>query len=361
MLPTQRMFKLAAVLFLVLGLGACRRPAPKPPKPAKVPVTTEIVQPRSFQASIGLLGRVVPASRIELRPPAEGRIRYTSGNSQGLRTGQTVRAGEPLFRIESPALDLRLSEAELSARAAETELERAKRGAEAGILPLAELEARQIDASLAAKRLLNAQQEYERLSVPAPASGVLKVQRAIIAGTEVGPDTLLAELAGDGAMRVEAWVPAAELDRLDQGLAVECRLPGSTTAAGMGVLTEIAQEVDAGGVARAMVEIRQNSGMPRFGEGVELRVMLPAKPEALTVPKQAVTVSGHVTSVFVLEKVGSSLKATVQLVQLGGRDGDRVEVLDGLKAGARVAVEGAEYLADGLLAEDVEDSKKGKP
>lgn len=354
--PTAPLLMLA----LMLTLSACQRPAPKPPKPAKVPVTSEIVKQGPFQAGVSLLGRVAPNRRIQIRPPAAGRIHYGPAVIGGFRAGQTVERGQLLFSIESPGSDLALAEAELAAQAADTELSRAQKGVEAGILPQAELEARQIDAKLAARRLAKAKVENERLTVRAPASGSLKVERAIVAGTEVGPDTLLAELAGDGAVRVEAWIPAGELDRLAHGLAVECRLPNFDGIVGMGKLAELAQEVEDGGVARAVVDVVEDHGMPRFGEGIELRVLLPEVSSAVTVPSRAVIRNGHVTSVFVLEKVGKSLRAGVRLVQIGGEDGECVEVLDGLQAGDRIAVEGAEYLADGLPAEDVAQAAKKK-
>ncbi len=354
----------AAATLLMLTASACRRPDQKPPKPAKVPITSEVVAEGPFQAGVPLLGRVTPHQRIEIRPPATGRISYGASGAGGFRAGQQVKRGELLFRIESPGSGLALAEAELAAKAAETELARAQKGAEAGILPQAELEARQIDAELATQRLVKARLEHERLTVRAPASGTFKVERSVVAGTEVGPDTLLAELAGDGAARVEAWVPAGELRRLTLGLTVECRLPGTDTLVGLGELAELSQEVEDGGVSRAVVSIVQNLAMPRYGEGVELRVLLPEVPSAITVPARSVIRNGHVTSVFVLEKVGKSLRAGARLVQLGGEDGERVEILDGLKVGDRIAVEGAEYLADGLIAQDVdqaEKKKKGRP
>ena len=350
----------AVAAIVMLMASACQRPDQKPPKPAKVPITSEVVQQGSFQAGVPLLGRVAPHQRIEIRPPAAGRIAYGASETGGFRAGQEVRRGELLFRIESPGSELALAEAELAAKAAETELSRAQKGAEAGILPQAELEARQIDHELATQRLVKARLEHERLTVRAPASGTLRVERAIVAGTEVGPDTLLAELAGDGAARVEAWVPAGELRRLHLGLTVECRLPGTDTLVGLGELVELSQEVEDGGVSRAIVSIVENIAMPRYGEGVELRVLLPEVANAITIPGRSVIRNGHVTSVFVLEKVGKSLRAAVRLVQLGGEDGERVEILDGLNEGDRIAVEGAEYLADGLTAQDVAETKKKK-
>ena len=64
----------------------------------------------------------------------------------------------------------------------------------------------------------------------------------------------------------------------------------------------------------------------------------------LTLPAAALQYRYGVNRVFVIE--GDKLAA--REIKLGDRLGDRVEVLDGVKAGDRVAVSDIEKLADGL-------------
>jgi RND family efflux transporter MFP subunit len=84
---------------------------------------------------------------------------------------------------------------------------------------------------------------------------------------------------------------------------------------------------------------------PDFKAGVFARGQFDlGQSTALTVPAQAVvTRDGH-AHVFV---VGADNKVAMQRVKTGRRSGDRVEVVQGLQASQRVAVQGAGFLNDG--------------
>lgn len=345
-------------LGLVIG---CAEPPPEAPKPAHIPVTVETVATGDFQAAVEVLGRLTAATQVDVRPPASGKIIYGAGFESGLRTGQDVAKGQLLFRIDDPTVALRLQEAELTLKGAQADLERARAGVEAGILPRAELESKQITADLAATRAQRAQEEATRLSYRSPAAGTLHVERRYVPGTEVDPTMVLGSLAGQGARRVEAWVSAGDLERLEPGLAVECRRPRRTRTAGTARLVEVARAVEVGGVARVVAEVESDLELPRPGEGLDLRILLPSVADVLTIPEAALIVNGHVKRVFVLEPAGAQFRADSRMVVVGGRSAGRVEVLEGLKVGETIAVEGAEYLADGATAEDVTPAdKKGK-
>jgi HlyD family secretion protein len=68
--------------------------------------------------------------------------------------------------------------------------------------------------------------------------------------------------------------------------------------------------------------------------------------QALTVPGQSIVVRDGHNYVFV---VGADNKAGQRKVETGRRAGDRVEVLEGLKADEAVAVQGAGFLNEGDL------------
>ena len=341
-----------AILPVLLFFG-CRPPEHVAPEPAKVPVRSEVLEAGTFRPHLVLLGRIEPAARLEVRSPAAGRVAYPSRFAGGLRTGERVARGELLLTVTNDETQLQKAEAELAARLAEAELARARQGVEGGFLPAAQLKQREIDAELAAERLDAARRRSDRLRVLAPASGILRVDRVYAPGSEIArAETPLAELLAEGLPRVETWAAATDRERLRTGLPVDCLAPGSQRVVGRGTVTEVAREIDRAGTLRLVAEMTETStsGLPLPGEGVELRLLLDAKTEAVTVPQEALMVDGGVASVFVLEPSGAQYRARRRLVQAGSWSAGRVEILDGLKPGERVAVRGAEFLADGLLA-----------
>ncbi len=344
-----------------LLLLACWPQEHRPPEPAKVPVRSEVIQAGPFSANLIMLGRVEPATRLEVRNPAAGIIDYPPRFAGGLRTGEWVDRGETLFEIDNDEVRLRRTEAELAARLADAELIRTRQGIDAGILPSAQLKQREIEAELAAERLDNARRRSARLRVTAPANGTLRVDRVYAPGSEIArAQTLVAELLGEGLPRVEAWAAASDRDRLRIGLEAECLSPGTDKVVGRGSVAEVAREVDRAGTLRLVVKMTEisdssTSELPMPGVGVELRVLLDAKTQAVSVPQEALIVDGGVASVFVLEPSGTQYRARRRLVQPGSWSDDRVEILDGLKPGERVAVRGAEFLADGLPATEARE------
>lgn len=345
---------------LVLGsMLACQPPDPPPPAPAPIPVTTEVVAAGPFSPGLRLLGTAAPSGLVELRPPGSGPIRYPDRFASGLRTGEPVSRGELLFEIDDADTRLALVEQRLSAKQAETDLERSRRGVEEGFLPASDLDQKKILAELARERLAAAEREVARLRFEAPASGTLRVEEIVAPGTEVGTSNLLGAIATDGDPKVEAWASAADLELLRSGLAVECLDSRNDRVLGRGSITELAREVDSAGVARLVVTVSELIDMPRAGVGVALRVLLPERPSALTVPDRAVITNGGVTSVFVLEPSGDRFEARSRLVRLGQRGEGRIEILDGAQEGDLIALEGAEYLSDGVAARDVGSTEDG--
>jgi multidrug efflux pump subunit AcrA (membrane-fusion protein) len=73
--------------------------------------------------------------------------------------------------------------------------------------------------------------------------------------------------------------------------------------------------------------------------------------EALTAPTPAIVVRDGNNFVFVVD---AENKAAARQVQTGRRVGDRVEIVEGLQAGERVAVQGAGFLNDGDLVKVVQ-------
>lgn len=346
-----RLFALGVPVGLLLLLVTACQPRPEPPPPpAKVPVSTEVLEPGPFQPRLRLLGTVEPSQRIEIRSREAGKIRYARRFVDGLRTGQQVEAGELLFRLENDDLALRAAEAELQAEGAEAELKRARRGVEGGFLPDMELKNREIQMGLAEERLRTARAKLKRLEHHATTGGLLTVDAVVAPGTEVTAGQVVARLAAAGAPMVEAWASAGDLQHLRTELEVEVLDPAGRDVVGRGFLRELAGEVDAAGTVRAVVVIEEDLDMPRPGEGVEVEVLLPRRDQVLTVPEEALLIESGVSRGFALSPSGNDYKAEKRLVQTGLRSGQRVEVLYGFEAGERVAVRGAEFLADGLLA-----------
>lgn len=171
-------------------------------------------------------------------------------------------------------------------------------------------------------------------SITAPIAGSVLVREASV-GALAGEGAALFEIAdltslwvdlhifGSDAEHIRAGVPVT-VTRLNDEVSVETTLervlPGMATAS---------QST----VARAT--IANTDGMWRPGSAVKARVTVDRKPADLVVPLTALQTFRDWDVVFI--RVGDTYE--VRPVELGKRDGERVEVLSGIQAGDPIVVE----------------------
>ena len=363
--PLPLLLSLGLTGFL-LAVGCAREPAVEPAV-SELPVRVEKAARAPFQPTLALLGTVRPAATVEVTAPARGRLAYPARFAAGLSSGAAVRAGEVLAVFTAPEAELSLAEARLRLESAEADLARYQKAFEAGLIPAVQLDGYKSQKSIAAAQLAAARQQSARLALRSPLSGRLLVDRVVPSGTEVEPGTPLARVAAAGALRVEGRAAAADLARLHPGL--EIRLVavssgGAPQPLGHGVIREVSPVVEAGGTVAWVAEVTDATGLPAPGEGVEVQALLDARPEALTVPEEALVLGEGGSALFVAVRTpgaAGKLRARRRAVETGTRGQGRIEVLRGLSPGEMVVVDGAALLSDGTAVVPVEEPAPEKP
>ena len=350
--------KTLAALLLFLAFTACTpAPADVPEEAPGAPVRLETLKWEPFQPTLALLGVVQPSGFAEVAIPVSGRLEYPGRFAGGLVTGAEVREGEVLARISSHDAEAALAEARLRVEQTATELERHQRAFDAGVEAAAVLASYKAEAEIARGRLEAARERAGRLSLRSPVSGRLIVDARIPPDSEVAPGAILARVAAGGSLKVEGRAAAADRGRLHPGLKVRFAAPGAEKPSGEGVIREVSPVVEAGGTVPLIVEVTNPEGLPAPGEGVELHVELDPRPQALTVPEEALVVSESGSAVFVIDrKMG--LVARRLPVETGARGEGRVEIIRGLDPGERLVVSGASLLENGDRVIEVKDEKK---
>jgi membrane fusion protein (multidrug efflux system) len=348
--------KLSAIpALLLVSLTACSQaPADAPEEAPAAPVRLEAVQWAPFQPELTLLGVVRPSGVAQVTVPVAGRLDYPARFAGGLESGAEVREGEVLARIASHDADADLAEARLRVDLTAAELDRHQRAFDAGVEAASVLASFKSEAEIARARLTAAQGRTARLSLRSPVSGRLIVDARISPDSEVAPGTALVRIAAGGSPTVEGRAAATDRERLHPGLRVRFVAPGMEQPSGMGVVREVSPVVEAGGTVPLIVEVTDPEGLPAPGEGVELRVQLDLRGQALTVPDEALVVAESGSAVYVAQrKLG--LTAERRPIVTGGRGGGRIEVLRGLDPGERVVVSGASMIQDGDVVVEVKE------
>ena len=200
----------------------------------------------------------------------------------------------------------------------------------------------------AAKALLSATQiRFGNTTVKAPDDGLISARGATV-GAVVGAGQELFRLIRQGRMEWRAEVTASEVGRIQVGQKAVV-----TLATG----TELSGQVRA--IAPSANEQTRNIliyvDLPRHNDlkaGTFARGSFTlGESDALTAPTPAIVVRDGNNFVFV---VNDENKAAARQVKTGRRVGEQVEIVDGLKPGERVAVQGAGFLNDGDLVKVVQ-------
>lgn len=199
----------------------------------------------------------------------------------------------------------------------------------------AQLEAAKAAYAASQVRLRNTQ-------VRAPDDGVISARTATV-GAVAGAGQELFRLVRGSRMEWRAEVTPAEVGRVKVGQKVEV-----TAASGLkvsGTVRAIAPTADPQTRnVLVFVDLPRHAELKAgtFANGLfEL-----GASQGLTVPAQAIVVRDGHNYVFV---IGADNKAAQRKIDTGRRVGDRVEVLQGLKAEESVAVQGAGFLNEGDL------------
>lgn len=280
-----------------------------------------------------------------------------------VQVGDKVQRGQLLARIDSDTLNAEVAEvtAAVTEFAASTEdasvkATRAREMRKKGVYSFQLADDYETAEHTAAARLLAAQARLQaaklklaRTEIVAPDDGLISARSATVGSlTEVGQE--LFRLIRGGRLEWRAEVPSADLGRVQPG--IKATLTGPDGIRIVGTVRAVAPSVDPqtrNGLVYVDVPATTAVRAGMFAQGELELVRLPA----LTLPQAAVVLREGFAYVFVLDGEG---RVAQTKVRLGRRVGERVEILSGLPAGARVVESGAGFLADGDRVKVVTDN-----
>ncbi|MGN6497547.1 MAG: efflux RND transporter periplasmic adaptor subunit [Tsuneonella sp.] len=355
------------LLLLCCGLAvSCESGDKDDPSHHAATVGYVVVQPSNVPLPTTLGGRVVAQETSEVRPQVNGLIKRIY-----FQPGGYVRAGQPLFQIDSSLYRADVAQAQANLASAQANAQAASAKA-ARYQPLAQMEAvsrQDYDDAAAAARAARAAVAQNRASldtaqinlrfttVPAPISG--RIGRPLVtAGALVGNNQAepLAVIQKTDSVYVDMQQSAADLTRLRQELA-----SGGGTAAGS---TTVRLKLDDGSLYGATGTVQFSELTVNESTGtVTLRARF-ANPQGLLLPGMFVTAvfdQAVQTGAFLVPQAalnrdfngkgyvfvaGPDGKAHRREVTADRTSGEFWVVTSGLNAGDKVITQGLNNLKD---------------
>lgn len=338
--------------------GAQGGPGGMPPPPVGVVK----VEPQAVTLQVELPGRVEALRTAQVRARVNGVVQ-----KRLFTEGSLVKEGQPLFQIDpapyQAALDsaqAQLAKAQANVSQAVAQAERNKPLVEARAISqqeylasVAAAKAAEADVAAAKAAVQTARLNLEYASVRAPISGrigrALVTEGALVSAVEA---TQLALIQQTDKVYVNFTQSANEVQGLRRALAsgqlraagkdgsaaqVRAVLDdGTESKAGKLLFTDLSVDPGSGQVLlRAEMPNEQGQLLP--GQYVRVRLAQGEMPAGMLVPQQGVKRGTQGDTVLV---VGAGNKPEPRTVKLGGAQGSHWVVLDGLKPGEQVIVDG---------------------
>lgn len=326
-------------------------------------VTLAQIEPTSVDSYYESVGTIKPKTTTTISARTTGAVLAIK-----VREGQRVKAGQTLILLDDRDAAQRLSAAEAGHNEALRGLDEAAQrrsladitfkryrnlAVEKVISPqeMDQIESQKKIADIGYQRaeegVIRARAHLEEArinkgfsSLSAPFSGLI-TEKKIEEGNLAAPGSPLLVIEDTSEYRVDVYLDERMGSKLKTGMAV----PVVLTAEGRqitGILGEVVQAVDPSTrTFLAKVFLKDTS----LRSGLFVRVLVPeGKKQALLVPRNAVVDKGQLNGLYVMDEKGIM---TYRIVKLGQINGDRIEILSGLRPNERIVVGGLDKAIDG--------------
>lgn len=303
-----------------------------------VTVTTRVLRPQTWSDSVQALGTVRARESITVTAKVSEIVQQVHFDS-----GDSVARGAPLVTLSGQAQQAALVEAQAEANEAEQLYRRQNELADRQLIARSALDTQRATRDAAQARVAQIRAQLGDRVIRAPFAGVLGI-RQVSPGSLVTPGTPVATLDDVSRVYVDFPVPETLLAHLAPGLKVSGRSQAYPDQKFEGIVTTVDARVDE---ATRAVTVRADfpNEARLLKPGMLLQVDL-ARPqrEALVVPEIAIVQVATDSFVYRVNEEGRVERA---VVKVGARQNGQAEVLEGIKAGDRIVVDGTGKLRPG--------------
>lgn len=330
-------------------------------------VETETVTLKPIAEQVRSFGTIKAQNVIAITPQVSNRIiRFY------VDLGDTVRQGQLLAKINDKTYRDQLNQAQAQVEQARIAVMRdsseyhrqlqlaARDLASASELEIAEAAYQSARASLEAAKaaLTQAQENFNYTEVRSPVDGVI-ISRTGEEGDIAATGQVLFEVANLVGYETHVFLPVQDWRDVKIGQKVNLRVSNESEISAQGVISRKSPQLDATtGLGEVVISLTSSGPSIYPGVLTESIIDIVNKPSAVVIPRSALvekveTVVEPESNTITLDKtysvfvsIGDTV-AELRQLQLGIEQGDKIEVLSGLRPGEKIIVTGQSSLQDG--------------
>ncbi|TBU97202.1 MdtA/MuxA family multidrug efflux RND transporter periplasmic adaptor subunit [Stutzerimonas kirkiae] len=339
-----------------------------------IPVRVEPVRQALFEVYDKALGSVTPLNVVNVRSRVAGELVEIH-----FEEGQRVKAGDLLAVIDPRSYRIALQQAEGTLQQnrallknAETDLRRYRQlhgedSISRQVLDTQEALYSQYQGTLASNQAAvdEARLNLDYTRIRAPIDGRVGLRQLDPGNLVAANDaTALVVITQTQPVAISFTLPEGALPavlarhRRGEQLLVQAWDRGERQLLGEGVLASVDNQIDATtGTLKLKARFDNEDEVLIPNQFVNVRLRVETLEDALLIPSAAVQFGGRGVFAYV---VNGNNKVEIRNLQLGPDDGESTVVLEGLKAGERVVLEGTDRLREGSDVEVIEAGPGGQ-
>jgi membrane fusion protein (multidrug efflux system) len=304
-------------------------------------VTAESARKEIWPSTVSATGTMVAVQGVTVGAELGGKIIEIDFES-----GDKVKAGDLLLRIDVSAEQAQLRSAEAAAKLAQLNLKRKRNLRKNKTVSQSELDTAEANFKQATAQVDNMRAAIAKKTLRAPFAGNLGI-RQVNLGQIVDTGTAVVTLQTIDPIYVDFSLPQQRFSVLAPGTEVKVTSDAAPNEIFKGKIIAVNPEVDQiTRSVRVRATLDNSKELLRPGMFGNVEVLLPTKLDVLAIPATAVLYAPYGDTVFVIDGVADESSGKEQLilrqqiVRLGETHGDFVSVTKGLKEGEKVVTSG---------------------
>ena len=327
---------LAAIYMLTASCGGKQQGgfAP-PPTPVEIATVNQTGVVDRFYA----VGTVDAAERITVATEINAIVMELP-----FEEGQSIEKGGLIARLDDAQALAEVSSASASRDQAKISYDRTREIVQARGAAQQDLDDATARLKIAEARLEQAQVALSKTRIRAPFPGVLGIRR-VSPGAYLRTGDAITTLSQINQVKVMLSVPERIVPYLEVGAQVAVSTPVYPDKRLKGKISVIDPIInESTRTVQAIARIDNREMFLRSGMSADVSIVLETRPDAVTVPDEAIFAEGNQDFVFLINADSTVVKTAVTL---GSRQPGTVEITHGLTAGQQIVKAGHQKLYDG--------------
>ncbi|MGZ8901581.1 MAG: efflux RND transporter periplasmic adaptor subunit, partial [Limisphaerales bacterium] len=312
--------------------------------PPKMPPPQVVVAEARTERVVESLSRVVNIQANEMVAISS----ETDGVVQELpfEEGQKVEKGELLVRLDETKLAATLAQAEANFKLSEANFERAKQLSTAQLISQQEFEQNAATFQANQANLDFTKRQLKDARILAPFEGVVS-SRQVSPGQIITRNTIITWLIDYDPVKVEFHVPEKFLGQVKENQKIEVTVEAFPNEKFRGEVFFVSPYVDpTNRTAQVKAQIPNPDYRLKPGMFASLQLALVVRESATVIPEAAITQILTNSQAMVIT-VNETSTAQLRKIRTGVRLVGAVEVMEGLKPGEKVIIEGLQKVVPG--------------